>query len=75
GLMIGRAIDYSEQEQKKLDETIIQVVKNEFSQNELPIISHMDFGHTNPQFILPLGIDAEINPIEKTFKLLESPFK
>lgn len=73
-LVFGRARDYSESEKKELDDTILQVVKNEFKNSELIIISNMDFGHTDPQVILPLGVEAEINPNNKSFKLLESPF-
>lgn len=73
-LIFGRARDYSESEKKELDDTILQVVRNEFKNNELLIISNMDFGHTDPQVILPLGVEAEINPSNKSFKLLESPF-
>ena len=47
----------------------------EFKNEELPIITNMDFGHTDPQWILPLGIKAEINCEEKTFKLKEKMFK
>lgn len=72
--IFGRARDYSEDEKKELDKIIVQVIRGEFKKNELPIVTNMDFGHTDPQFILPLGIEAEINPIKKTFKLLESPF-
>lgn len=74
GLLVGRARDYSEAEKKELEAVIIKVVKGEFKNNQLTIVSNMDFGHTDPQFILPLGIKAEINPIDKSFKLLESPF-
>ena len=35
----------------------------------------MDFGHTDPQIILPLGIKAEVNVPMKSFKLLENPFR
>jgi muramoyltetrapeptide carboxypeptidase LdcA involved in peptidoglycan recycling len=31
----------------------------------------MDFGHTDPQWVLPLGIRAELNPNAQTFQLLE----
>jgi muramoyltetrapeptide carboxypeptidase LdcA involved in peptidoglycan recycling len=34
----------------------------------------MDFGHTDPQIILPLGVSAELNTSSKSFKLLENPF-
>lgn len=74
-LMIGRARDYTDEEKKELDEAIVQVVKGEFRNDKLCIVSNMDFGHTDPQWILPLGIKAELDPIKQTFKLLESPFK
>ena len=35
----------------------------------------MDFGHTDPQWILPLGIKAEINCHKKEFKLIEKIFE
>ena len=48
------------------------MVAKEFNQTELAIVAGMDFGHTDPQFILPLGITAEVDCQNKTFKLLES---
>lgn len=73
GLLFGRARDYSDEEKKELDETLVSIVRDEFGVSKLPIISNMDFGHTDPQFILPLGIEAKIDCNAKTFKLLESP--
>jgi muramoyltetrapeptide carboxypeptidase LdcA involved in peptidoglycan recycling len=43
----------------------------EFNQTELPIVTNMDFGHTDPRFILPMGITAEIDCRNKKFGLLE----
>ena len=75
GVLFGRARGYSNDEKKQLDDALVSVVKNEFGQPEIPIISNMDFGHTDPQIILPLGIDAEINCHDKTFMLLESALR
>lgn len=72
-VIVGRARDYSEEETKQLEDNIIKVVSKEFNHPEMPIITNMDFGHTDPQIILPLGIIAEIDCKKKTFKLLESP--
>jgi muramoyltetrapeptide carboxypeptidase LdcA involved in peptidoglycan recycling len=74
-ILFGRARDYSELEKKELEKSIIQVIKGEFKNDKIIVITNMDFGHTDPQFILPLGINAEIDPVNKTFKLLESQFK
>ncbi len=74
-LLLGRARDYSDEEKKQLDEAIVQIVKGEFKNDQLCIVSNMDFGHTDPQWILPLGIKAEVDSRSQTFKLLEAPFK
>ncbi|HXV97317.1 MAG TPA: LD-carboxypeptidase, partial [Anaerolineae bacterium] len=73
GLLFGRPRDYSEAEKKRLVEVIVAVVATEFSRPDLPIIANMDFGHTDPQVILPLGVKAEIDCESRTFKLVESP--
>ncbi len=31
----------------------------------------MDFEHTDPQWILPLGVLAELDPVAGTFRLME----
>ncbi len=38
----------------------------------LTIVTNMDFGHIDPQWIIPLGIRAELDPNANTFRLLES---
>lgn len=74
-LIIGRPRNYSEEEKKQLNENILTVIKTEFKNTDLPIITNMDFGHTDPQWILPLGIKAEIDCHKKEFKLIEKIFE
>lgn len=74
-LLIGRPRDYSEEEKKSLNQNILGVVNTEFKNSNLPIITNMDFGHTDPQWILPLGIKAEIDCHTKKFKLIEKIFE
>lgn len=74
GLLFGRARQYTDSEKKDLDKMIVDIVANEFNRNDLPIISNMDFGHTDPQLVMPLGVKAEIDCENKSFKLVESPF-
>ncbi len=70
-LIFGRARDYSTIEKKQLDDAILNIVVGEFGNNKIPIITDMDFGHTDPQWILPLGIKAQIDCKKKEFKLVE----
>ena len=57
---------------EEYDEVIRQVVAEEEGLSALPIITHMDFGHTDPMFVLPYGIRAEIDCERKKFSILES---
>jgi muramoyltetrapeptide carboxypeptidase LdcA involved in peptidoglycan recycling len=75
GLIFGRARDYTLEEKEELDKAITTIVAKEFNHPELPVVTNMDFGHTDPQWILPLGITAEIDCVKKTFGLIESPCK
>lgn len=54
------------------DKALLQVVADECGVTELPIIANMDFGHTDPMSVLPLGVMAEIDCAQRTFRILES---
>lgn len=71
-VLFGRARGYSDEQKRELDAMLASVVGDEFGRPDLPIVSNLDFGHTDPQFILPLGVRAEVDPTAKTFRLLES---
>lgn len=72
-VLFGRARDYTDEEKVELDEMIIDVIEGEFGNGNIPIVTNMDFGHTDPQFILPLGVKAELDCSNRSFKLVESP--
>lgn len=74
-LIIGRPMRYSNKEKKELKENVIQIIRTEFNNKKLPIIMNMDFGHTDPQWILPLGIKAQIDCKNKSFRLIEKIFE
>jgi muramoyltetrapeptide carboxypeptidase LdcA involved in peptidoglycan recycling len=74
-VLFGRARDYTDEEKVELDQMIIDVIKGEFGNGRIPVVTNMDFGHTDPQMILPLGVRAEIDCLKNTFKLVESPLK
>ena len=73
GILFGRARGYTDAQKRELDEAIVSVVAGEFGKPELPVVTNMDFGHTDPQFIMPLGARAEIDSKNRRFRLLESP--
>ena len=53
------------------DETIIRILKEYGLQNK-PVITQMDFGHTDPMFTIPYGVTAQIDCINQTFSILEN---
>jgi muramoyltetrapeptide carboxypeptidase LdcA involved in peptidoglycan recycling len=73
GILFGRpGGEVSPDRFKEYDEVLHQVVTEEEGLSELPIITHMDFGHTDPMFVLPYGVKAEINCQAQTFSILEN---
>lgn len=73
GILFARPIFYSEKEKELLWKSVMDVVKVEFARPDIPIIANMDFGHSDPRFVMPLGIEAEIDSDQRSFRLTESP--
>ena len=74
GVIFGRPKDYSVKEKEELNKIILSVIRNEFNVNDIPVIVDVDFGHTDPKLILPLGCMVTLNPANKEIILMESPF-
>ncbi len=70
-LLFGRPRGYSDADKATLEREICAVVAGEFGRADLPIVCDMDFGHTDPQWILPLGVRAELDCDALLFRLLE----
>jgi muramoyltetrapeptide carboxypeptidase LdcA involved in peptidoglycan recycling len=52
------------------DQAILQVVKDE-EHLEIPVVTHMDFGHTDPMFVMPYGMLVRVDATHKTLEFLE----
>jgi muramoyltetrapeptide carboxypeptidase LdcA involved in peptidoglycan recycling len=61
-----------EEKFSEYDQAILQVVVEEEGLCELPVVTGMDFGHTDPVFTLPYGVMAELDCDARTFAILES---
>lgn len=72
GLVVARARDFSDEEKAALDKKILSIVSEEYGRTDIPILTNMDFGHTDPQLVLPLGIMAELDPTQNVFCLVET---
>lgn len=72
GFIFSRARDYSDEEKKELEERIVSIIAKEFGKSDLPIVANFDVGHTDPQLVLPLGVQAEIDCQNRKIGLTES---
>jgi muramoyltetrapeptide carboxypeptidase len=64
GIVIGRFQDGS----KVLRENLIEIIHNKKQLQGIPILANVDFGHTAPMFIFPIGGNAEVDMTRKQIK-------
>ena len=69
GIIFGKPQDEKYYEEYKVE---IKRVMKEYGLKDLPILYNLNFGHTEPKFILPYGAMAEINCVKSTFSILEN---
>ncbi|WP_099157467.1 S66 family peptidase [Virgibacillus ndiopensis] len=69
GMVFGKPIH--EKYYTEYKNEILNVMK-EYNLENLPIFYNLNFGHTEPKFILPYGAKAEINCEKVSFSILES---
>ncbi len=70
GILVGRARDQTAEQKAALEETL-RAVGTEFGRPDLPIVANLDFGHTDPQWVLPIGVEAELDVDRRTLRLVE----
>jgi muramoyltetrapeptide carboxypeptidase LdcA involved in peptidoglycan recycling len=73
GLIVGRpGGDVPVQKFGEYDQAVLQIVHDEAGLSELAVVTQMDFGHTDPMFVLPYGVAARIDPTAQIFEILEA---
>ena len=68
GILVGRPCN-AEKEFEAIDNAFIRAVRDEAGL-DMPIVTRMDFGHTDPICCLPYGALAEIDPVHETVHLV-----
>ena len=71
GVLMGRPCNVKKSDFSTYDDALITAIRTEAGLN-IPVVSRMDFGHTDPICTLPYGAMIEINPLKKTVSILES---
>lgn len=67
GLLYANPEGYSDDERRALREVILDRCRA----YSFPIVTDMDFGHTQPVFALPIGCAAEIDTERRRFSIVE----
>lgn len=67
GMIVGRPMGYSAAQKEQLRKIILERT----AAYGFPIVTDMDFGHTSPQFVLPVGCRARIDVSNQRFEILE----
>ena len=68
GLIVGRAMCYTEEEKQQLREVVLERTRR----YTFPIVTDMDFGHTSPQFTIPIGCRARIDAENRRFEIIDA---
>ena len=68
GLLVGRPMRYTAAQKEELREVLLRRTER----YAFPIVADMDFGHTSPQFTLPIGCRARIDAGRRRFEIIEA---
>ncbi|HEX6843798.1 MAG TPA: S66 peptidase family protein [Actinomycetota bacterium] len=73
-LVLGRpgGSDLPLDEHVRYDEAVTAVVRDEEGLDRLPIVTGVDFGHTDPIWTLPIGMPARVDPDRRSISFLRS---
>lgn len=72
GLLLARPRGYTPAMKAELFAWVRRVLW-EYGREDLPVVADVDFGHTSPQLVLPLGVRAEIDPAARVVRVLDAP--
>lgn len=54
------------------DNALCRAVREEHGLNDMPIVTHMDFGHTDPMFVIPIGMKIRIDSTKQEISIDEA---
>ena len=74
GLVVGRPAHYSVEQQEALAAVVRRVVIEEYGRTDIPIVMGLDVGHTDPQWLVPFGVEALVSSSHQRIALTEPIF-
>lgn len=72
-LLLGRpgGTDIKPEEHGRYDEAMLRVLRDEGALDHIPIVSGLDFGHTDPMWTLPQGVRVGVDPSIERITFME----
>jgi muramoyltetrapeptide carboxypeptidase len=70
-LIVGRPMYYTNEEKQQLREVVMDRTRD----YDFPILTDADFGHTAPQFTLPLGCHARLDSHNQRLEIIDPAVK
>lgn len=74
GIVLGRpgCADLPVADHPAYDDAILQVVRTEQGLSDLPLVTGVDLGHTDPMWTVPQGVPLHIDPVEQRLTFLQA---
>ena len=72
GIIVGKPKNETYYEEYK---EVYRKIAFEAGKKDLPILYNVNFGHTSPMAILPLGLKVEVDLDKKEIRFLEKPME
>ena len=54
------------------DDALCKAIREEYGLNDMPIVTNMDFGHTDPMFVFPIGMKVRIDSAKQEISINEA---
>ena len=54
------------------DDALCKTVREAYGLNDMPIVTNMDFGHTDPMFVIPIGMKVRIDSAKQEIAIDEA---
>ena len=73
GILLGRpggGVD--PQTFSEYDDALCKAVREEHGLKDIPIVTNMDFGHTDPMFVIPMGMPVRIDSAKREIAIHEA---
>ncbi len=72
GLVLGRpgGADLTDEERLAYDAAVLRVVRTE-RHLDIPVVTNVDFGHTDPMWTIPEGVALRVDPVAESLTFVE----